>query len=152
MQQQYCWHTVDLNFNIIQVVRALRPWWRHDGPPIVSTVWCDGTRAYQYICTWKYMDDNVGHVVPAIEKSILDQVLSRRRPRSRWGPPLGALIPGGASPRSPLPTRQVAGESVLASSRCGGCYFRFFVNFPKCLFVRIDTHLCDNAPCKKTCQ
>ena len=31
----------------------------------------------------KYMEDNVAHVIPAIEKSDLDQVSSRKRPRSR---------------------------------------------------------------------
>ena len=31
----------------------------------------------------KHMEDNVAHVVPAIEKSDLDQVMSRERPRSR---------------------------------------------------------------------
>ena len=32
---------------------------------------------------WTYMEDNVAHVVPAREKSDLDQVLDRKRPRSR---------------------------------------------------------------------
>ena len=34
-----------------------------------------------------------------------------------------------SSPCSRLPTLQVAAETVLASSRCGGCYFLSFVNF-----------------------
>ena len=33
--------------------------------------------------TSKYMEDDVAHVVPAIKKSFLDQVLSRKRPGSR---------------------------------------------------------------------
>ena len=55
-----------------------------------------------------YMEGNVAHVVPTIEKSDLDQALSRKRPRSRWGPPLSALDAGRAAPCSPLLTLQVA--------------------------------------------
>ena len=49
----------------------------------------------------KYMRRYAGHVISAIEKSDLDQVLSRKRLRLRWTPPFGALIAGRALPRSP---------------------------------------------------
>ena len=46
----------------------------------------------------KYMYRYVGHVVPAIEKSDLDQVLSRKRPSSRRGSPFGVVFARCASP------------------------------------------------------
>ena len=83
----------------------------------------------KYWCMYRYK--YVGPVVSAIEKSDLHQVWRRKRPisRSRWGPPLGALIAGRASPCSPLPTLQVPAETALASSPCGGCFFRLFCHF-----------------------
>ena len=51
------------------------------------------------------------------------------------------LIAGHASPCSPLTTLQVAAETVLASSRCGGCFRRFFSIFPKRLFARLDLYI-----------
>ena len=73
---------------------------------------------------------HVVHVVLATSKSVLDQGLSHKRPWSRWGPPLGALIAGCTSPCSPLPTQQLPAEMVLALSPCGGCFFCvFFLRF-----------------------
>ena len=88
-----------------------------------QVVTCDSWHAYGAPC--KSMYRYVAHV-SVIEKSNLDKVLSRKRPRSRWGPPLGALIAGRASSCPPLPTLQVPAETLLASSPCGGCFFLFF--------------------------
>ena len=44
---------------------------------------------------------------------------------STWGPPLGALVAGRASPCSPLPTLPEAAAAVLASSPGDGCCFPF---------------------------
>ena len=80
------------------------------------------------------------YVVWAIEKSELDQVLSRKRPNSRWGSPFGVLFARRASLCSPLPTLPRAGSGVLASSPGDGCCFRFSIKInPWCLFVRIGT-------------
>ena len=66
------------------------------------------------------MEDNARHV-QALEKSDLDQVMSWKRPRSRLGPPLGAVIAGRASPCSPLQALQVAlgvSRSLMCSALC----------------------------------
>ena len=63
--------------------------------------------------------------VSAIEKSDLDQVLSRRRLSSRGGPPFGVVFARCASPCSSLPTLPRLASTVLASSGCGGCSFLF---------------------------
>ena len=67
------------------------------------------------------MNRDVGNVVSAIEKSDLDQVLSRRRPSSRWGPPFGVVFARCAWRCSTLPG---AASAVLASSPCEGCCFQ----------------------------
>ena len=80
------------------------------------------------VCTGKCMCRYVGHVVSAIiEKSDLDQVLSRRRPINswRWGPPFSVLFARCASLCSSIPTLQGSASTVLASSPCGGCSSRF---------------------------
>ena len=125
--------TCRIDFNIW--IRTY-PWWRANGVP---------RRIYAYIWWWfliifctycndlnvnKYMYRYVRPVVSAIEKSDLDQVVSRKRPRSRWGPPLSALIAGRALPFSPLPTPQEPAETVLASSPYSGCFFHFFSFYP----------------------
>ena len=84
-----------------------------------------------------YTDD--GHDTSAIEKLVFDQGLSRKRPTSRWGPPLGALIAGRVSPWSLLLTLQVPAGTMLASSPCGGAFLVFYPHFSKRLFVRTDT-------------
>ena len=84
-----------------------------------------------------YTDD--GHDTSAIEKLVFDQGLSRKRPTSRWGPPLGALIAGRVSPWSLLLTLQVPAGTVLASSPCGGAFLVSYPHFSKRQFVRIDT-------------
>ena len=76
----------------------------------------------------KYMCRYFGHVVSAIiEKSDLDQVLSRRRLINswRWVPPFSVLFARCASLCSSLPTLQGSASTVLASSPCGGCSSRF---------------------------
>ena len=95
----------------------------------------------------KHMYRYVGHVVSGIEKSDLDQVLSRERPSSRLRPPFGVLFARHASPCSPLPTLPRAASAVLASSPCEGCCIRVFgqnsCSHLVCLFVRIDTYQSD---------
>ena len=78
---------------------------------------------------YKYMYRYVGPVVSAIDKSDLGQFSSRKRPRSRWGPPLGARIAGRASPCSPLSTLQVPAETAFASYPCGGSFFSLLCHF-----------------------
>ena len=51
----------------------------------------------------------MAYVVPAIDDSALDQVFSRKRPRSRIGPPLGPPIAGRASS---LPTLHVTAKTA----------------------------------------
>ena len=80
-------------------------------------------------------------MVSAIEKSDLDQVLSRRHPSSRWGPPFGVMFVWRAWPFSSLSTLPGAASAVLASSPGNGFGFRFFVKISKLLlFVRIGTY------------
>ena len=84
--------------------------------------------------------NHVGHAVPPIETSDLDQVLSRKGPRWRRGPPLGALIAGRASPCSPLPDPAISalGRARVVSLR--GVLFSFFLSkHPNFLLVRKDT-------------
>ena len=64
----------------------------------------------------------------AIDNSSLHQVLSHKRIRLRWGPPIGALFALRASPYSPLPTLPVAASAVLVSSP-EACCFRFFSTY-----------------------
>ena len=68
-----------------------------------------------------------------------EQVLSRKRPRCRWGPPFGVVFARCASSCTSLPTLPGAASAVLASSACGGCVFVFWSTYPNCLFVR--THI-----------
>ena len=51
-------------------------------------------------CIFRY----VGHIVSSIEKTDLDQVLSRKRHSSRRGPLFGVVFGRRASPCSSLPT------------------------------------------------
>ena len=76
---------------------------------------------------YKYMYRYVGHVISAIEKLVLDQVLNRECPSSRWGPPFGVVFARRASLCSSLPTLPGATSAVLASSTFEGCCFRFLV-------------------------
>ena len=76
--------------------------------------------------TCKYMYRLLGHV-SAIDKSVLDQVLSRKRPTSRWDRPFGEMFARLASPYSSLSTLPGAASAVLASSPADGCCFRFLV-------------------------
>ena len=59
-------------------------------------------------------DKYVGAGTRAAEGSDLDQVLSCLRDISSWGPPLGALFPGGSSACSALPTLLGSASVVLA--------------------------------------
>ena len=88
----------------------------------------------------KYMCRYLGHVVSAIEKSGLDQVLSRKRPRSKRGPPFGMVFARRASPCSFLSTLLGAASTVLASSPGNGFCSCFFVKISKRIFVRTGTY------------
>ena len=88
----------------------------------------------------------VGPVVSAIEKLDLDQVLRRKRPSSRWGPPFGMVFARRSSPCSSLPTLPEAASAVLVSSPGAGCCSRFLVKIIvpiSYVFVRIDTYQAD---------
>ena len=84
---------------------------------------------------------HVGHVVSAIDKSDLDQVLSRKRPSSRWDPPFDVVFARCALPCSSLPTLPGSAWAVLASSPCGGAFSCFLVKISNSLFVRTDTKI-----------
>ena len=60
----------------------------------------------------------IGHVVSAIEKSDLGQVMNRKYPSSRRGPPFGVVFARRASPCLSLPTLPGAASTVLAWSLC----------------------------------
>ena len=82
----------------------------------------------------------VGHVVSAIEKSDLDQVLSRKRLCSRWGPPLcGARRASPCSSLSTLPGGGLGRARVVSRQRVVSV-FVFFVKLSKRLFVRIGRY------------
>ena len=82
----------------------------------------------------------ISHVVSAIEKSDLDQVLSRKRPRSRWGPPFGLAFAPRASLCSSLLTLPGAASAELAPSSWEGCRFRFLIKLSHLFstFIRIN--------------
>ena len=90
----------------------------------------------------------VGRVVSAIEKWNLDQVLSRRRSSSRWGPPFGVVFALSASPCSSL--RLCRGRPQPCSWRlpAGGALFVFWSKYPNCMVVRMDTYNYDMWSCK----
>ena len=64
-------------------------------------------------CMYKH----VGHVLSAIERPDLDQVLSRLRDNTRLGLILGTLFPERAPPCSSLPTPPGVASANLASCR-----------------------------------
>ena len=93
----------------------------------------------------KYTYRYVGHVVPAIEKSDLHQVLGRKRPSSRLSPPFAVLCARRASPCSPLPT--LLGGARRCSRRLAAAGVVFVLEskllFRSLIFVRINTNQSD---------
>ena len=77
---------------------------------------------------YKYMYEYVGPGTRATEGLGLDQVLSCLRDNSSWGPPLGALYPGGSLACSTLTTLPGSASVVLASGR-GGLRKYHYVEF-----------------------
>ena len=75
------------------------------------------------------MYKDIGHVVSAIERPDLNQVLSRLGDNTSLSALLGALFPGRASPCSPLPTLPGAVSAVLPLCRDSPGKVVLFVNF-----------------------
>ena len=82
----------------------------------------------------------VDHVVSAIDKSDIDQVLSRKRLSSRLGPSFGVVFARRASPCSSFPTLPGAASAVVASSPGDGCCFRFLVKYLKSAYSYVEVH------------
>ena len=61
------------------------------------------------------------------QSTYVAQVLSRRRPSSRFGSPFGVVYEWRALPCSSLPTVPGVASAVLASSPSKRCYFCFLV-------------------------
>ena len=72
-------------------------------------------------------------------KSDLDQILSGKRPSSRWGPPIGVVLHSTCLTLlvSPDSAPGVA-SAVLASLAPTDAVFVFWSEYPKRLFVRIS--------------
>ena len=88
----------------------------------------------------KDMSKYVDHVVSAVEKSDLDQLLEPSTRLLEMRSTIRRGVCRRASQSSSLPTLLGMASAVLASSPCGGCSFFFLSKYPSCLVVRFDTY------------